>query len=297
MTLPEIPKSPDAVRTLVREAYGQAAGARAQASCCGGAATAEQPAASGCCQGAPDVRAVSQALGYSDAQLDAVPDGANLGLGCGNPTAIAGLQPGEVVLDLGAGAGFDALLAAQAVGPTGRVIGVDMTPEMLGRARSNAVRAGVASTVEFREGIIEALPVVAASVDVVISNCVINLSPDKPQAFREAFRVLKPGGRLAVSDIVLSEALPPAIASMAAAWAGCVAGAMLERDYLAAIEAAGFADVRVARASMAHMLDLSGSDPLLAAAVAALGADVVARAAAAVWSVRVEASKPDGARA
>ncbi len=174
--------SGDALRKSVRDGYARVA--RGGGSCC---------SSSGTCCGAGTAEQVSRSIGYSDEQLAAVPDGANLGLGCGNPTALAALRPGDVVLDLGSGAGLDCFLAAPRVMPGGRVIGVDMTPEMLDRARTNATRSGF-SNVEFRLGEIEHLPVADCSVDVVISNCVINLSPDKPQVFREAFRVLKPGG-------------------------------------------------------------------------------------------------------
>lgn len=277
-------ESPDAVRAMVREGYGKVA--QAEASCC-------QPTCCGPDQvSPPSVRETASRIGYSDEELDLVPESANLGLGCGNPTALAALQPGEVVVDLGAGAGMDAFIAARQVGPAGRVIGVDMTPEMLLRARTAAVEEGLAQTVEFREGIIEALPVASESVDVVISNCVINLSPDKPAAFSEAFRVLKPGGRLAVSDIVLSEPLPPEMASAAAAWIGCVAGAALADDYLAAIEGAGFTDLQTTRVSAAPMLAGFASDPIAQQLIASVGMDRVMKAAATVWSYKIEARKP-----
>ena len=221
---------PDRVREQVRARYGEIASN--DQGCCGGANT-------GCC-GDP----YAQKLGYSETELSAVPASSNLGLGCGNPTAIASIRPGETVLDLGSGAGFDAFLAVGAVGPTGRVIGVDMTDDMLAKARANAERTGHAN-VEFRKGYIEALPLDDASVDVVISNCVINLSPDKPAVYREVARVLRPGGRMIVSDVVLDAALPAAIANDVNALVGCVAGASLRADYLGAIRAAGLGDVEV----------------------------------------------------
>ncbi|MBP1626074.1 MAG: putative methyltransferase [Holophagaceae bacterium] len=186
----------------------------------------------------------SLAVGYSREEIQAVPQGANLGLGCGNPLALASLKAGEVVLDLGSGAGFDAFLASPRVGELGRVIGVDMTPAMIARARDLARRHGYAN-VEFREGDIEALPVEDDSVDVVISNCVINLTTDKLQTFREARRVLKPGGRLMVSDLVLLSPLPAHLQGDRDAYAACVAGALLKEDYLAAIREAGFREVEV----------------------------------------------------
>jgi SAM-dependent methyltransferase len=176
--------------------------------------------------------------------MDAVPEGANLGLGCGNPTGIAGLAPGEVVLDLGSGGGFDCLLAAEQVGESGHVIGVDMTPEMLSRARRNAEKAGT-TNVEFRLGEIEHLPLADSSVDVILSNCVINLSPDKSAVYREAFRVLKPGGRLAISDVVAVAELPPAIKNDMSAYTGCIAGAATIEALEAMLAEAGFVDVRV----------------------------------------------------
>jgi SAM-dependent methyltransferase len=188
---------------------------------------------------------VARAIGYDQADLAAVPDGSNLGLGCGNPVALASLRPGETVLDLGSGAGFDALLAARAVGPTGRVIGVDMTPAMIDKARGNAATVGAAN-VEFRQGSIEALPVHDASVDVVISNCVVNLSPDKPRVFAEAFRVLRPGGRLMISDLVSLGPLPATVRESVAAYVGCVAGVSEKADYVRMLEEAGFDRVELA---------------------------------------------------
>jgi len=223
----------DQIRATVREAYGAVATRKAQGGCCGGGA--------GCCGPAGPS---STRLGYTDADLAAVPDGADLGLGCGNPQAIAGLAPGERVLDLGSGGGFDALLAARQVGPTGRVIGVDMTPEMVALARANAGKVGL-DYVDFRLGDIEALPVDDGSVDVIMSNCVINLAPDKPAVFREAFRVLAPGGRLAISDMVATGDLPDAIAADPAAYTGCIAGAAPVADLERMIEDAGFERVRI----------------------------------------------------
>lgn len=187
----------------------------------------------------------STQLGYSEADLTSVPDGADLGLGCGNPGAIAALKPGETVLDLGSGAGFDAFLSVRAVGAEGRVIGVDMTPEMVSKARANAESGGYAN-VEFRLGEIEHLPVADETVDVIISNCVINLSPDKAAVFRDAYRVLKPGGRLAISDVVASAQLPADVASDLSLYSGCVAGASLIGDLHAMMAAAGFEDIRIA---------------------------------------------------
>ncbi|KTB47579.1 arsenite methyltransferase [Dehalogenimonas alkenigignens] len=220
------------IKNYVKERYGGIA--RSGGGCgCG----------TGCC-GDPSPDLISRAIGYSDEDLSAVPEGANLGLGCGNPTAIAALKPGETVLDLGSGAGFDAFLAARQVGPAGKVIGVDMTPDMVSRARENA-RKGDITNVEFRQGEIENLPVASGTVDTIISNCVINLSPDKPKVFAEAFRVLKPCGRIAVSDIVLTEPLPEYIRDSVAAYTACVAGAVLKEEYLAAIRDAGFEKVQI----------------------------------------------------
>lgn len=198
-----------------------------------------------CCgETRPTDQSTSQIVGYSKEELAKIPEQSNLGLGCGNPTAVASLKEGEVVLDLGAGAGIDCFLAASKVGPSGKVIGVDMTPEMVDRARDNARKNGY-TNVEFRLGEIESLPVADNSVDVIISNCVINLSPEKNRVFREAFRVLKPGGRMLVSDLVLNKPLPEAIRESAEAYTACVAGAMLMDDYLREIREAGFSKVEV----------------------------------------------------
>lgn len=229
--------SNDLIRQNVRNRYKQIALQEANAgSCC--------ESGSACCDAAVDFGQISARLGYSSEELSAAPDGANLGLGCGNPQAIAALQQGEVVLDLGSGGGFDCFLAARQVGESGRVIGVDMTPEMVSRARSNAVKGGFAN-VEFRLGEIEHLPVPDHTVDVIISNCVINLSPDKQQVFHEAFRVLKPGGRLAISDIVTTAELPLAIKQDMNALAGCISGASSVDELRAMLEASGFSGIMI----------------------------------------------------
>ncbi|MFA4991191.1 MAG: arsenite methyltransferase [Candidatus Omnitrophota bacterium] len=205
------------------------------ASCC---------SAGSCCCGTGQAKEIGKKVGYSDSDMDVVPEGANLGFGCGNPVALASLKEGDVVLDLGSGAGFDAFLSAQRVGKTGRVIGVDMTPEMVAKAKENA-KKGNHSNVEFRLGEIEKLPVGDDSIDVIISNCVINLSPDKETVFKEAYRVLKAGGRLMVSDLVLAKDLPKEIKDSVEAYVGCLAGAVKKNEYLELISIAGFQDVKV----------------------------------------------------
>jgi SAM-dependent methyltransferase len=218
------------IRTVVREKYADIVEGKRE-SCCG----------SGCgCSGGD----VLDQIGYSAEQAAAVPEGANLGLGCGNPLGHAAVKAGETVLDLGSGAGIDCFLAAREVGPTGRVIGVDMTPAMLDRARANAKRSAVGN-VEFRLGEIEHLPVADDTVDLVISNCVVNLSPEKPQVFREALRALKPGGRLVVSDLVLKRPLSAEMLASVDCYVGCVAGASPRDEYLGMIRDAGFRDVEV----------------------------------------------------
>lgn len=248
------------------------------------------PEAGGC---GPKPTDIAQRLGYTGADLDAVPDGANLGLGCGAPLAAAGLQPGETVLDLGSGAGFDAFLAAREVGDRGHVIGVDMTPEMLARANQNAATAAV-HNVEFRAGRIEALPVADASVDVVMSNCVINLVPDKAAVYREVARVLRPGGRMVISDVVLDAALPPFVAESAAALTGCVAGAALRADYLRAIDAAGLTDVEVVsdRGFGEMVLQMAPASLVHQASEAGINVADVARS---VRSLTIRARKPNPA--
>jgi arsenite methyltransferase len=227
----------DQVRQHVRNRYKEIAiQDKAGTSCCSPASSA-----SSCCGTADEV---SSKLGYSNEDLLAVPQGANLGLGCGNPQAIASLQPGEVVLDLGSGAGFDCFLASKQVGESGQVYGVDMTPEMCSRARANALKDGY-SNVEFRLGEIEHLPILDSSIDVIISNCVINLSPDKQQVFHEAYRVLKSGGRLAISDIVTTAELPAEVKGDLDSLASCIAGASTIDEVKAMLQASGFTDIVV----------------------------------------------------
>ncbi len=243
------------IHATVQEAYGRiAAGA---GSCCG--------PASSCCGGGAAGEALATALGYSAEQLAAIPDGANLGLSCGNPHALASLQPGETVLDLGSGAGFDVFIAAAKVGPTGQAIGVDMTREMVARARSNAAafrkRTGL-DNVTFHLSNIEAIPLPDASVDAVISNCVLNLSPDQAQVWREIARVLRPGGRVSISDMVLLRPLPDAVRSRIDAYVGCIAGASLLADVERMTAEAGLAELTVETHREAIDAMLDPSDPL-----------------------------------
>ena len=238
-------KSNDArIKEGVRQTYAAAArrvvGEPAGSACCG-----SSEATCSCRPSAPASGAIPSTGLYSIAELDGLPDSVTgISLGCGNPTAIADLQPGEIVLDLGSGGGIDCFLAAKRVGPQGRVIGLDMTPDMVKLAQRNAKKLG-ATNVEFRYGEMEDMPLPDATVDVIISNCVINLSPDKDAVFSEAYRVLRPGGRMSVSDIVLHGKLPEAIAKSMDAWAGCVAGALDESDYLGKMRKAGLQDVEV----------------------------------------------------
>jgi ubiquinone/menaquinone biosynthesis C-methylase UbiE len=222
------------IRKVVRKGYAKIV--KQDSSCC----APVKP----CCGSTDLPKYTSRNIGYTEEELKAVPEGADLGLGCGNPIAFALLKEGDIVLDLGSGAGFDCFLAATKVGDKGRVIGVDMTPEMLEKARGNAVK-GNYTNVEFRLGEIENLPVADSSVDVVISNCVINLSPEKRRVFSEAFRVLKPGGRLMVSDIVLVKELPDFLKNSIDAYVGCLSGAVMKDEYIGIIKAAGFQYVKI----------------------------------------------------
>jgi SAM-dependent methyltransferase len=240
---------------IVKEAYGKIA-------------QGEQGCGCGTC--GPDAEEFAKSIGYSEGELAVIPDEANLALSCGNPTGLAGLKEGEVVLDLGSGAGFDCFLAAAKVGPKGKVIGVDMTPEMIEKARSNARKNGV-ENVEFRLGEIENLPVGDNSVDVVISNCVINLSADKSRVFQEIYRVLKPGGRIAISDIALLKELPEKVRQSMEAYVGCVGGAMLIDDYKKIVDAAILKDVRVTVTASSACINIDTKDPIGRAILDALG--------------------------
>jgi len=266
------------IRENVRERYGKIA--ERSGSCCGGANDAATE--------------MGRRVGYEASDLEGVPEGANLGLGCGNPVALAALRKGDTVLDLGSGAGFDCFLASKNVGPEGRVIGVDMTPEMLSKARANAEKGGY-TNVEFREGTIEALPVENNSVDVVISNCVINLSPDKSAVFSEINRVLRPGGRFFVSDLVLLNELPDVLRSSVELYAACIAGAMQKDSYLAAMAEAGLQEIRIAKET-AYPVNLFAQDSAVRALAEEHGLSDgdLESAANSVVSVQVEGSKGVG---
>lgn len=273
---------PDEIKNVVRKEYAKFA--LAGTSCC--------PGAQSCCGSAPAADEIGKRIGYSEDELKSAPEGANLGLGCGNPVVLASLREGEIVLDLGSGAGFDCFLAAGRVGQTGKVIGVDMTPEMLSKARENATRGGFAN-VEFRLGEIEHLPVPDNHVDAIISNCVINLSPEKDQVFREAFRVLKRGGRLMVSDIVLLRELPEAMQESIAAYVGCLAGAVLKDRYLESIRSAGFEDIQVISEDV-FSIEFVVNDPTARAIIEDLRLSQAALKdlAHSVVSIKVAAVKP-----
>ena len=270
--------SPESIVEQVRDRYGRIA--RGELSGCG-------------CGPAGAGSEISRRLGYGAEELGALPDDADLGLGCGAPIGHLDLRPGEAVADLGSGAGIDAFLAARKVGPTGRVIGVDMTPAMLERARAAAARHGFAQ-VDFREGRLEALPIADGSLDAVTSNCVFNLVPDKPAVFREVARVLKPGGRLVVSDIVLERPLPAALAHDLLAWVGCVAGAAPRERYFAELAAAGLSEIEILR-DTDYAATLAAAAPEEAAALLARAGVRVEEIAGTVRSITYRARKPAGA--
>ena len=274
---------PEEIKKLVRKSYAQIA--QNESSCCS--------PANPCCGDSLSGHNISKKIGYTDEELEGVPDGSNLGLGCGNPVALASLRKGEIVLDLGSGAGFDCFLAANQVGESGRVIGVDMTPEMIDKARENARKGGY-QNVEFRLGEIENLPVADNSLDIIISNCVINLSPDKKRVFREAFRVLKAGGRLMVSDIVLLKELPDVIKNSVGAYVGCLAGAIIKDEYMRAIESAGFRECQIME-EVNFPLELVANDPTAEAISERLklSPEEVKELASSVVSIRVSAFKPN----
>jgi SAM-dependent methyltransferase len=270
------------IKEMVKDRYGRIA--KQGTSCCGSSTS--------CCGGPDLVQIMSKEIGYSDKELKAVPDGANLGLGCGNPLALSSIREGDTVLDLGSGAGFDCFLAAAKVGRNGRVIGVDMTSEMIEKARENA-RNGNYENVEFRLGEIEKLPVANGSVDLIISNCVINLSPDKGKVFQEAYRALKPGGRIMISDIVTLRELPDAIRNSIEAYVGCVSGAIMKDEYLQKIKSVGFQDVRVIDETL-FPVELMTNDPTIKGIVdnLGIGLDEARGVASSVVSIKVSAVKP-----
>lgn len=269
------------IKKVVRERYGSIA--REEGSCCA--------PSSSCCGSTSVSEEISRRIGYGDEELKSVPEGANLGLGCGNPLAMASLKEGETLLDLGSGAGFDCFLAAKKVGNKGKVIGVDMTPDMIDRARDNA-RKGNYTNVEFRLGEIENIPAADNSVDVIISNCVINLAPDKSRVFKEAFRVLKPGGRLMISDIVLLKELPDTIRDSIEAYIGCVAGATMKDEYVGTIKNAGFKDLQILDEKN-FPIDFLENDPIGKQVIEKLNMPLedVEEIGKSVVSIRVQAKK------
>lgn len=277
------------VHKIVREGYAEIARQRGS---CGGDNKATSSVSCGCGSAVGNAEIISKSIGYTDEDIKTVPDGANLGLGCGNPIALASLKKGEVVLDLGSGAGFDCFLAVSRVGKNGKVIGVDMTPEMLDKARENARKGGY-KNVEFRLGEIENLPVADNSVDAIISNCVINLSADKKKVFEEAFRVLKPGGRLMVSDIVVLKELPDFVKNSVDAYVGCVAGAIKKNEYLKVIKASGFEAVKVVDESI-FPLDCVINDPAAKVIMDDLKItpEQIKEVSASIASIKVQGLKP-----
>ena len=270
------------IKEFVKDGYAKIA--RKGGSCC-------EPANS-CCGDIDMASVISQKIGYSDEELKSIPEGANLGLGCGNPIALASLKEGETVLDLGAGAGFDCFLAANQVGEKGKVIGIDMTPEMVEKARENA-KKGNYTNVEFKLGEIEDLPVADESADIIISNCVINLSPDKRKVFEEAFRVIKAGGRIMVSDIVLLKELPDFIKESIDAYVSCVSGALLKEDYIAAIKNAGFQDVEIIDET-SFPEDFINTDPIVESIKEnfSVTPEKIKEVARSVVSIKISGNKP-----
>ena len=273
---------PKDIKEIVKEKYANIA--KQGASCCGSTGS--------CCGGTELVQIISKEIGYSEADLGMVPEGSNLGLGCGNPLALSSIREGDSVLDLGSGAGFDCFLAASRVGKRGKVIGVDMTLEMIEKARENAEK-GDYKNVEFRLGEIEKLPVADCSADKVISNCVINLSPDKRKVFQEAYRVLKPRGNVMISDIVLLRELPDFIKESIQAYIGCVSGAIHRDEYLKMMEAAGFRDVKVMEETP-FSVEFILNDPTVKAIIEESGipSERVKEIAGSVVSIKVYGVKP-----
>jgi len=269
------------IKRAVKEGYAriakQATSYYASRSCCGCAEIPEE---------------ISKRMGYTEEEIQAAPLGSNLGLGCGNPVALASLEEGEIVLDMGAGAGFDCFLASTRVGPKGLVIGVDITSEMVIKARANSCKGGY-KNIDFRQGDLENMPVADNYVDVVISNCVINLVPNKRMVFKEAFRVLKPGGRLAVSDVVLQKELPELVANSTEAYIGCLAGAIMKEDYLEIIRNVGFQDVSVVAETSfpieSLLSETAGSDII---AKPQISTEQLNEIASSVLSIKVSAVKP-----
>jgi arsenite methyltransferase len=267
------------IKKIVKEQYGKIA--KQNSSCCG--------TTKSCC-GTASAKDISKSIGYSEKELKIIPNEANLGLGCGNPLAFALIKPGQTVLDLGSGAGLDAFLAAKKVGKKGKVIGIDMTAEMIEKARDNA-KKNAYKNVEFRLGEIENLPVIDNAVDLIISNCVINLSPDKNKVFKEAFRVLKPGGRIIVSDIVLEKELPAQIKKSAAAYVGCVAGAILKSKYIEGIKKAGFKNAKIMDKTV-YPIDVSDNEHSRRQVINKIKRDKVKKLENSVVSIKVSAIKP-----
>ncbi|PCJ64461.1 MAG: arsenite S-adenosylmethyltransferase [Candidatus Hydrogenedentota bacterium] len=279
-------------KEMVKERYGNVAKQATETGCCG-EESVEEIAPSSCCGGSAK-EATSKSIGYTDEELSSIPTEANLGVGCGNPLALASVKEGDTVVDLGSGGGIDCFLASKRVGESGKVIGVDMTPAMLDKARLNAEKGGY-TNVEFREGDIESLPIDAGTVDVVISNCVINLSTEKEKVFAEVFRVLKPGGQFFISDIVLNKALPPAIAKSAAAHTACVGGGVLRDVYLGMIDTAGFTNVEIMHEAN-FPIEMYAADPTLSdirEGIEDLSPDDIQAAMESVVSIKITGMKPE----